>query len=208
MSFLKENPYAVSSKRHAVKTNDSEKNNEKIFNNEMNKAYDHFLVDDRKEEKDPGTNQIKTDVTAAFEVESNIPQTKKQNSFATFKQVATLNDISQDLGSGDNVSPFQSGLLNSPQGDTQLNTLSAGKSKLEPGQKKILESMQRRLISLEQELRKTKKQNADFETKNRKLMEQVTEFNSEKENFAKVTTLNVSTYVMSVYRSRRHMRKR
>lgn len=168
--FLKSNPYAAGRKSSSITTDPkkeaTEKLTEKNFLTDMKKAYEYFDVNKPQERKDSQPS-VPKEQAERITVENS----------ATFKKFATLDEVLEEDGLESLL--MASATFFSPQSEL-------GESKLDPAQKKMVEAMQKRILSLDQEVRRLKKVNTEYEAKVKKLSEQVSTFTYEKENFAKV----------------------
>lgn len=80
-------------------------------------------------------------------------------------------------------------------------------SNIDKNTKKLMEAMQAKMIKLEQENRKLKKEVSDLSSQNKKLQTQVASFITEQENFAKVNFLALVHYIYWSCRLRIRMRR-
>lgn len=171
VEFLKVNPYASAKKNSLPPSSNKIQESERVIGRnsieDPSRPYEHFLENDflapREGRQTPKHKEL------SLPAEST-PKKK----IANIDEMMTESSVVNDEKSINQASPKREG----------------GRSKLDPSQKKMLEAMQKMIVSLEQEARKLKKSNADYESKAKKLSEQVTSFNTEKENFARVFSSN------------------
>ena len=188
-AFLNESPY-IQGRRRGTKAGNGpdETVTEKTFNKGLDEYLDYFDVKKREKAMNQPV-QLPLDSPhgdLTIDISPIKGHTEEDHDF-----IAELNHAGlQQTTHLPHIAPIgnlQQGLMRSTPLMTS-NSPKRGMDLLDKNTKKVMENMQAKIIKMEQENRKLKKEIHELTNQNKKYQNQVSSFISEQENFAKVRT--------------------
>jgi len=188
-AFLNESPY-VQGRRRGTKAGNGpdEIVTEKTFNKGLDEYLDYFDVKKReKAMNQPPQLPLESPEDLTIDISPIKGNTDEEHDFIVELNQAGLQQQTHLPNIGP-IGNMQQGFMRSTPLMTS-NSPKRGLDSLDKNTKKVMENMQAKIIKLEQENRKLKKEIHDLTNQNKKYQNQVSSFISEQENFAKVRNL-------------------
>jgi len=183
-AFLNESPYLQGRKKTKHGNNPEETVTEKTFNKGLDEYLDYFEVK-KREKAQLQPPQIPLDSPGDLTIDiSPIKGTDDDHDFIAELNRAGLHQPQQTHLPLLGHMGIQGLMKSTPLMTSQ--SPKAGSAGLDKNTKKVMENMQSKIIKLEQENRKLKKEINDLTNSNKKYQNQVSSFISEQENFAKI----------------------